>query len=388
MTEDNEGFRYPVVDEDVCIDCGLCKKVCPIIHATPEDTPHEQEGFLLQHKDDAIRQESTSGGAFTALATWVIEQGGVVFGGGFKAGTQIVVHQMVDKVEDLAIFRNSKYVQSLMGDSMAQALKFLKEDRWVLFSATPCQMAGFHEFLRGKVYQKLICVDLVCHGIPSPRILAKYLAAKEQETKAKPTKVLFRDKWFGYQYSSFSIYHEDSSKDYHKGIDTNAYLRAYFSNLSVRPSCYDCKFKKRYRQSDLTIWDCFPIHKFTSEFDDKGTTRVLVQSEKGRMIMDKIKNDVRLIAVDPDKLVEGEREIFRSVPINEKRDQFFADCNSMEPRDFFKKWFPITPKVWLNGFIRRSLFRLGLYSLIKRCFMLFYTRKDARYDKKQDSVSR
>ena len=109
MKEDKEGFLYPSVDSMSCIDCGLCEKVCPILHAVKEDIPHEQEGYLLQHKDEQIRKESTSGGAFTAIATWVIKQGGVVFGAGYRKGTFIVEHQAVEKIEDLNIFRNSKY---------------------------------------------------------------------------------------------------------------------------------------------------------------------------------------------------------------------------------------------------------------------------------------
>ncbi len=248
----------------------------------------------------------------------------------------------------------------------------------MLFSGTPCQVEGLKKFLRDHEYANLICVDLVCHGIPSPRILAHHIAVQKRRIGGEITTVLFRDKYYGYHYSSFSIYNEDSSKDYHKGVDTDAYLRAYFNNLSDRPSCYDCRFKKRYRNSDLTIWDCFPIEKFTKDWDGKGTTRVLVQSEKGRKLMDAIKDDVRLLAVEPDKLVEGVREMFHSVPYNPKRPQFFKDCNEMEPVEFFNKWFPITPKVRLNGFVRLTCHKLGIYSMAKRLFMLFYTRRDER----------
>ena len=138
MEEDQEGFLYPHVDKKACVDCGLCEKVCPIINATSKDSPHEQAGYLLQHKNERIRKESTSGGAFTAIATWVILQGGIVFGAGYRNGTFIVEHQAVDKVESLSVFRNSKYVQSVMGDTYKQVLEHLKQGRWVCFSGTPC----------------------------------------------------------------------------------------------------------------------------------------------------------------------------------------------------------------------------------------------------------
>ena len=378
MKEDEEGFRYPVVDMLLCIDCGLCEKVCPVIHADKTDAPHAQQGFLVQHKNEDIRKESTSGGAFTAIASWIIRQGGIVYGAGYRKGTFIVEHQGVETEKDLSVFRNSKYVQSNVGNTFKQALEHLKAGRWVCFSGTPCQIEGFRRFLRGREYEKLVCVDLVCHGIPSPRILTRYIEAQQTLIGGEFTNVLFRDKHYGYHYSSFSIYNKERSKDYHKGVDSNAYLRAFFNNLSDRPSCYDCRFKKRYRKSDLTIWDCFPIEKFTKQMDGKGTTRVLVQSEKGEMIMNAIGNELRTVRVEPDKLVSDVREMFHSVPMNPRRGQFFKDCNVLPPVDFFRKWFPMTWKVRLNAFVRLTCHRLGIYTFAKRMFMLVYTRKDDR----------
>lgn len=378
MTEDNEGFRYPVIDTEACIECGLCEKVCPVIHAVKEDNPFPQDGFLLQHKDEHIRQESTSGGAYTALASWIINQGGVAFGAGYRKGTFLVEHQAVTTIEDLAIFRNSKYVQSDVGMAYRKVKEYLDDGRWVIFSGTPCQVEGLRRYLRLRKYEKLICVDLVCRGIPSPRIFSKYIETQKVVIGGKFTNVLFRDKYYGYHYSSFSIYNEDPNKDYHKGVDTNPYLRAFFNNLSDRPSCYECRFKKRYRHSDLTIWDCFPIEQFTKEFDGKGTTRVLIHTDKGRKIMNVIKEDVRLLEVDADKLTMGVREMFHSVPSNPRRRQFFDDCNTMQAKDFFEKWFPMTLKVKSNAWIRLTCHKLGIYTLVKRLFMLVYTRKDER----------
>ena len=378
MVEDDEGFRYPSVDETKCIDCGLCEKVCPIINADTADTPHPQEGLLVQHTDERIRRESTSGGAFTAIASWIIRQGGVVFGAGYRKGTFTVEHQAVEGIDGLAVFRNSKYVQSNVGDTFRQALDYLKAGRWVCFSGTPCQIEGLRRYLRNREYERLVCVDLVCRGIPSPRILTRYIEAQRSLIGGEFTNVLFRDKFYSYHYSSFSIYNKAEGKDYHKGVDTNAYLRAFFNNLSDRPSCYACRFKKRYRASDITLWDCFPIEKFTKAMDGNGTTRVLVQSEKGRMVMNAVKADLRTVEVDPDRLTDGVREMVRSVPMNPRRGEFFKDCNAMPPVDFFRKWFPLTWKVRLNAFVRLTCHRLGIYDIAKRAFMQVYTRKDER----------
>ena len=152
----------------------------------------------------------------------------------------------------------------------------------------------------------------------------------------------------------------------------------FFNNLSDRPSCYDSKFKKRYRRSDLTLWDCFPIEKFTKQMDGKGTTRILVQSEKGAEIMKQVADNLNLIPVETDKLTEGVREMFHSVPMNPRRNLFFEDLNAMEPEAFFRKWFPMTWKVRLNSFVRLTCHRLGIYTLAKRAFMLVYVRRDER----------
>ena len=370
MEEDEEGFRYPRIDVEACINCALCEKTCPVLNAKDEDIPHQQEGWLVQHKDDGIRQESTSGGAFTAIASWVIRQEGVVFGAGYRKGTFTVVHQAVEHEEDLAIFRNSKYVQSEIGDSFRQVADYLKTGKLVLFSGTPCQIEGLLGFLRGKTYDNLILLDLICRGVPSPKVLDSYIGVQRQHIGGEFRNVLFRDKYYGYHYSSFSIYNHYKDKDYHKGVDTNAYLRAFFNNLSDRPSCYDCHFKKRYRRSDLTLWDCFPIEKFTKELDGKGTTRVLIQSEKGEQVMNAVMSSFRAVAIAPDQLTAGVREMFHSVPINPKRSQFFTDFGTMEPEAFFEKWFPVTWKVRLNAFVRLTCVYDGIYTKGRKTYCL------------------
>ena len=387
MEEDEEGFRYPIVDKEHCIDCGLCEKVCPVLNATTDDVPHEQRGWLVQNKDDVIRKQRTSGGAFTAIASWVIRQGGVVFGAGYRKGSFIVAHQAVDNEQGLSLFRNSKYVQSEIGECYIQAKHFLDEGRMVLFSGTPCQIEGFIGFLRGKKYENLILQDIVCHGIPSPGIFKSYIALQQQKIGGEFFDVLFRDKYYGYHYSSFSIYNKEKGKDYHKGVDTDAYLRAFFNNLSDRPSCYECPFKKRYRNSDLTLWDCFPIEKFTKKLDGKGTTRVLAQSEKGISVMEAILDVFRFVEVDTDKLTAGVNEMYYSVPMNPKRKQFYKDFSIMEKDAFFAKWFPITLKTRLNSFVRLTAHRLGIYTIAKRLFLLVYTKRDVRTRRKNNSKS-
>lgn len=379
MKEDEEGFCYPQIDTHSCIGCGVCDKVCPIVNATGEDTPYHQEGFLFQNSDSLIRRESTSGGAFTAIAAEIIHRGGIVFGAGYRPGTFIVEHQPAETIDDLRIFRNSKYVQSRVGTAYSDVLAQLRTGRPVCFSGTPCQVEGLRHFLRGREYMNLICVDLVCHGIPSPHILSLYIERAKQQIGGRFTNILFRDKHYGYHYSSMSIYNSEEKKNYHKGVDSDAYLRAFFSNLSDRPSCYSCRFKKRYRHSDITLWDCFSPEQFTDKLDGNGTTRILTHTAKGtEFINEVVAKAGTVVNVEPDKLTHGVREMFHSVPMNLQRSDFFRDSNAMAPAAFFDKWFPTTLSVRLNTAVRITCHRLGIYNVAKRIFMLFYTRRDER----------
>jgi coenzyme F420-reducing hydrogenase beta subunit len=374
MEEDDEGFLYPKVNESLCIKCNICNKLCPIENNDGE-IKKNQVSFLLQHKNRKIRDESTSGGAFTAFATWIIKNGGVVFGAAFD-GKLKVKHCSVDNIEDLSKFRNSKYVQSEIGLTFKEAKTYLDLGRWVCFSGTPCEIEGFVKFLKKK-YEKLLLVDVVCRAVPSPLVFRKYMEMKKEQLGGSFKSVLFRDKYYGYKYSTFSIYNEDTSKDYHSGIESNFYLRAFFSNISPRPSCFSCPFKKRYRISDFTIWDCFNVDRFNKKMDDDiGTTRVLVHSEKGRKILHEIENQINLYEIPVSEAINGVREMIEVVPCNSKRSDFFNDLNKLDTFKCFNKYFPITNKVKIERSLRLLCFNLGIYKFIKKTYKLFFRNKN------------
>lgn len=367
MPLDNEGFQYPVVDKTLCIECGLCERVCPIVNREPEIVNPNQEGFLLQLKDDEVRKHSTSGGAFTAIASWVIRQGGVVFGAAMDVNTFEVHHQYVDTLDGLGLFRMSKYVQSHVDDCFKQVYELLKADRWVCFTGTPCQIEGLYHFLRKKKYEKLVLVDVVCYGIPSPGIFKDYMTWKQQEIGGKFNKVLFREKRLCYNYTSFSAYNENPQKNYHKGVECEQFMRSFFSDINVRPACYDCKFKKRYRVSDFTIWDCYDVRAFSRKFDENGTNRMLVHSELGKRILDEIMPTIRVEQFhDLDYFISDEVAMVKSVTMEPRREMFFKDYQTMGIGPLMQKWYPTTMKVRLNSFLRMTAFRLGIYNESKR----------------------
>lgn len=368
MTPDDEGFRYPAVDEVKCINCDLCERVCPILNPIKEEVK-DQKAYLVQIKDEGIRKESTSGGAFTAIAQDIIGKGGVVFGVAFDENLQ-AVHRYVESELDLKLFRGSKYVQSNIRNTFQQVKSFLEEDRWVCFSGTPCQIEGLNSYL-GKDYYNLITVDVVCRAVPSPFIWDKYCQMQKAKFGDFISKILFRYKYHGYKYSAMTIYvGENSEPVYHKGVETDVFLRAFFSNIIDRPSCYQCSFKKRYRVSDFTLWDCFNVDNFNSNMDDdKGTTRILVQSAKGDKILDEIKRDLTYCCVEADELVKGVHEMFYSVNINPQRDAFFADAKVLNGEVLFRKYFPETFKVKFERFARLTCNRIGIYKIMKKIYI-------------------
>lgn len=236
----------------------------------------------------------------------------------------------------------------------------------VCYSGTPCQIEGLKRYLR-RDYENLITVDVVCHAVSSPLVWEKYLERQQKRFGSDISNIMFRDKHYGYKYSTMTIKNKEGKEIYTYGIDTDPMLRAFFTNICDRPSCYDCRFKKRYRVSDFTLWDCYEVDKFDKRLDDdKGTTRMLVHSEKGRGVFEKLKSGLEFVVVSPEKLTEQVREIFYSVNYNEKRPQFFKDVNTMDANELFKKWFPETAKVRIERTTRIICYKAGIYNIAKK----------------------
>lgn len=297
MREDEEGFLYPVVDSSHCIDCNLCKKVCPELY--PKEMREPLHVYAAKHKNEQVRLASSSGGIFTLLAEKIIDEGGVVFGVRFNNNWD-VVHDYTETMEGLAVFRGSKYVQSYMGDCYLKAKSFLEQGRKVMFTGTPCQIAGLKNLLR-KDYDNLLTVDVVCHGVPSPKVWQVYLdeiARKGGKNsvlshpiveKTEINHIDFRSKSIGWKKYSFALTLSKATADGEKNtvllssiFTENPYMNAFLSNLSLRPSCYDCPAKSGKSGSDITIADFWGIEDVLPEFDDdKGISLVLSYSEKG-----------------------------------------------------------------------------------------------------------
>lgn len=372
LQRNSEGFLYPViVNQTNCIECGLCNKSCPVINLK-EETKFEQKAAIAQIYDDKIRKESASGGMFSAIALCVLEKGGIVFGAAYDDNFK-VKHIAVDSKEELHRLRNSKYVQSDLSGIFVLVKRHLLSNKLVCFSGTPCQIEGLKCFLN-KDYPNLILVDVVCHGVSSPLIWDKYL---ETIDVYKPEDIYFRWKHYGYKYSTMSIFSKNKEV-YFSGVESDKMLRAYFSNGCDRETCYKCQFKKRYRESDFTIWDCFQPRYFDKSFDDdKGTSCVLLHTEKAKRWFEEIidKKMIRYLYVPSEEIVEGNREMVGSVKRNPIRDSILIDAQNLDSNSLFKKYFPDSKKQKIKRFIRITLVKIGLYSFFKYKLFLYRMRK-------------
>lgn len=350
LEEDTEGFLYPQVDEETCIKCGLCEKVCPILNQA--DKLSVLEVLAVKNPNDEERMNSSSGGVFLPLAREVINQGGVVFGAVYDESWE-VHHVYAEKIEDVYPMMGSKYLQSKIGNSFKDAERFLKQGREVLFVGSPCQIAGLRTYLRNKQYSNLLAVDFLCHGVPSPGVWRRYLAetyggydAKEQSrlqaTAGKNSVLLsslnatspigdikFRDKReSGWKKFRFVVRQKSASKaDQNTVLSSdihydNPFMRGFLSDIYLRPSCYACKCKNGVNHSDMTIADFWGINQIAPEFDDdKGVGLVLLNTKKGEEYFSRFPMDMM-----PSNL---EKAHYHNGGFNEhtkahpKRDQFF-----------------------------------------------------------------
>lgn len=355
MKEDEKGFKYPKVDKEKCIKCGLCEKVCPIIQNRKVDISDEiHKAYAVNNKDDNTRKNSSSGGMFSLIATYVLENKGIVFGAAFDDEWK-VKHIEIDKKEDLVKLQTSKYVQSTIGDTYKKAKQYLDDNKMVLFTGTPCQIEGLQTYLQ-KDYNKLYTQDIVCHGVPSPKVWKKYLEFRRKQDAAQPVRINFRQKDNGWNLFELLLQYNNSS--YKTNHNDDLFFKAFLGNACLRDSCYNCSFKKMNRLSDITIGDLWGIENIAPEMnDDKGTSLVIVNSIKGKELFDKVKGNCKYQKVDLKESVDPYNPAyFRSVDKHRNADKFFDNLDNMEFDKLVNKY--------LQGSIFRKIVRIVKYHKI------------------------
>lgn len=302
MEPDAMGFLYPKVDTDKCTECGLCEKVCAFNpnYDRSLNLP-EPQIYAARHKDMHEIETSRSGAAFIAISDYVLEQGGVVYGAGYTEHFR-VVHKRATSKEERNEFKGSKYVQSDLKDIFPQVKADLKQGLTVLFSGTPCQTAGLASYIGKRLREKLILVDIVCHGVPAPYIWRDYLVYLEKKYKQPIVEVNFRDKsrigWNG-DIESF-IFQDGSKKEF------NTYTYLFYRHIMLRPSCSKCHYTNFNRPSDFTLADYWGWEKLSPDFnkDNKGCSLLFVNTEKGLEIFEKRKEELNYLATTQELCIQ------------------------------------------------------------------------------------
>lgn len=338
---DNEGFWYPEVDMEKCVDCGLCEKVCPIINkANHIERNTEPNVYAAYTKDEAIRLDSTSGGIHSMLAQKMYEQQAYI--GGAVYNSDHTVSQIVDNnPARLPEIRSSKYLQSNSEGVYKEIRKLLKDGKFVFFCGTPCQIHALYNFV-GKEWENLFTCDFICRGVNSPKVFLKYMEMLERQFGAKATEIKFKNKKWGWHNFSLRVNFENG-KEYCKDRWHDLFFIGYLqAGNFTRPSCYECQFKGFPQKADITLADFWGIETLDKTMDqDKGTSLVMVNSINGQKLFDGIKSNIEWRQFTMDDARRGNPAMESSLsPSKPNRDAFFADLDKLPFEEVATKYFP------------------------------------------------
>lgn len=327
MEDNREGFWFPKIDSTKCIGCNLCERVCPVLTEIPiQKTAEDVKVYALVNKDETVRAVSSSGGAFSAIADYVLEQGGVVFGAAFDENFD-VHHIAIEESAQLYRLRGSKYVQSRIGDTYKQAKDYLKAGRLVLFTGTACQTSGLIGYLGGD-HENLITQDLICHGVPSPMAWRKYLKLREQLERSEIDHIFFRDKTYGWHDWHISVKFRNGT-EYTQNQRDDMMIAAFLRGKCSRESCYACPFKQKFRLADFTLADFWGIEKIAPDLDDnRGISSCYVNSPKAARLLEAITDKAMLREIDLDTAVAYNEAMITSERLPGDRDEFLRDLET------------------------------------------------------------
>ncbi|MBR4688862.1 MAG: Coenzyme F420 hydrogenase/dehydrogenase, beta subunit C-terminal domain [Bacteroidales bacterium] len=346
FVKDIEGFWYPKVDESTCINCGLCEKVCPILNIDSlkiNDYEKPSRTIAAIHKNMRVRWNSTSGGAFSAMAEVLYEQGGFV-GGAIYNDDFTVRNYISNKFEDLEKLRSSKYLQSNAEGLYTEIKGLLQNGEKVLICGTPCQMAALRGFLR-KDYENLIIVDFICRGVNSPKVYRAYLDTLERKYNSKIVYVKAKNKELGWRNLTRKVTFENGQSYYGVHMDDD-FRRGYHTNVFCRPSCYDCKFKGFPRIADITIGDCWGIENIDKNLDNNiGTSLIMLNSKKGERFFESFKAKLEYKETDIATVIKRNPALLKSIGAAKiDREALFEDLEREDFEFITKKYFPLKNK--------------------------------------------
>lgn len=336
MKADEEGFLYPYIN-DKCINCNLCRRICPVINEKTEYNNGQPKVIGAYSNNENERKKSSSGGIFYELARYILEKNGVVIGAGYDKDMK-VIHKIIYSEDEISLLQGSKYVQSDTLETFKKVKEIIKENKRILYIGTPCQIAGLKAYLKND-YELLYTCDLICHGVPSPMVWSKYL--NEKKSKGNIKECYFRNKDKGWNKFGLKIVYEDDKNDTEL-LNKDKFLQLFLKNYSLRPSCYDCKFSKIPRVADISLGDFWGGEGEYKEFcDDKGTSLILINNEKGRDLFNNISaNLIYKENCNLDYAIKYNSCINSSVEKPENRKEFFNDLEDKDFKQLVKKYIP------------------------------------------------
>lgn len=362
MQLDAEGFYRPVIDAEKCVQCGACERACPWDKSVenPNVADVSPKTVAAYAKDESVRLQSSSGGIFTVLAERVLEGGGVVVGVAQVAPTRFG-HVLVENKAGLARLRGSKYVQADVGLVYREVRNLLKAGRKVLFSGTPCQVAGLYAVLGNAASVDLFTLDIVCHGTPSVKVFEKYVREMEKMGDSALDGIIFRDKSEGWSgYALLHRFKSGKSVSVHHG--RSKYMRLFLSRICQNVSCDDCHYRKLPRIADITLGDYWGISKYHPEMNDnKGTSVVMLNTEHGKALFESVAGKVAQCDSKVEYAIAGNPCIVRSSKPHPKHSEFFANLDKYSLDQLIKKYCPF-PSPLKRAYIRVR----GLLGRVKR----------------------
>lgn len=324
--EKSGGFLEPDINYDKCIQCNSCIKICPI-NNSPLTKLYTKKAYACINKNSDIRINSTSGGIFFLLADYIIKNNGIVFGAIYDNEMK-VIHSHTNNINDIYKFMGSKYVQSFTGNCYRKCKEYLDAGMPVLFTGTPCQIGGLKKFLR-KDYSNLICQDLICHGVPSCTLWKKYLNHIEKKYNNKVINYIFRSKYKGWNKPGIEIIFADGKHKY-SFLDKETYSKFFLNYSSLRESCYNCQFRGDNRVSDITLGDFWGIENvLPDKYDNKGTSIVIINTDKGFDIFNKISEYIDYTEVSMKQGLEKNPSFYYSPSKSLRRNHLVLNTRQM-----------------------------------------------------------
>lgn len=337
MEEDSEGFWYPSVNITSCTNCGICEAVCPVLHSDENSECEIISAYSVVTNDNEAKAKSSSGGFFFELSKKFLKEQGVVYGCAMSKDCLKAEHIRIDSEKQICLLQGSKYLQSDASGVFVRVKQDLRDGKKVLFSGTPCLVAGLKRALCGVNTEKLMMIDFICHGVPSPKVWRQYAAILESKNNDHLCFVSFRDKTAGWHKYSLRCSFENGN-EYINDVTRDLYLRGFVMNDFLRPSCYDCKFKGNSYASDITMADFWGVEDvFPGSADNKGISLVLVHTELGKRLVEEISGNIKSQNIDAEKGLKQNPSYYKSVQRRSVRDAFFKSFEK-NPQKAFEKF--------------------------------------------------